>query len=528
MKNRTMQRRLLSLLLVAMLIITAGCQSVNGFDLNKAMQNNYAVQSSQGTQTVTMELIPNASAQPAEEEKQLLDLFSKVKLNLTEINQQDRTHVSVKGELEYNKGKIPFQMVMSDQDYTFLVDGAKKPIVVHNSVGAMEKAQETMSKEMQEQFKQLYKKSVDFVPGFMSYITGNLPNPKNIAVSDATETIHNEGLYLKRVHAEIRGNEVSDLIKSFLKNLLADEKGMKDILSQIYDMVLPLAQQAMKEDSSGSSAMNDMIAPYLNNKTLAVEFAFTFLKTNLQKAVDNYDQSLNEALNGYQGEELKKLLSEKQYVKYDMYVDNDLMPRKTSMEVSLTQLGSEYSAIDGLKITMTSELWNINKPVTVNAIDTSSGQLELTSLDKPGKILAALNPDSQLYRLLKNDLKITKKEITMFMDEESYYDGDFVKPYNRNGNVMVPARFVVEQLDADVAWDPATQQVTITDSITGTVIKLNIGSKQALVNGAITPMEVEAELENGTTFVPIRVIAEGMGAKVAWDQELQMVTITRD
>lgn len=514
----------LSVFLVVLLVILAGCQSVNGLDLNKMMQNGASVKSLQGSQTLALEFITNPSVKPDAEEQRMLDLFANVKLKLDEVKQQDLTHASVKGSFEYAKGQIPFQMTIGDQDYTFQIEGAKKPVVIHSGPASMEELKQTLSKEMQEQLKQLYTKSAELTPSFVSYLSGNAPNPANISVSDSQEYIHNEGLSMKKVHIEIKGSELLDLFKAFATNLVADEQGMKDILGQIYDVMAPFMKQAMKESAPDqANPMNEMIEPYLNNKTLAVEFAFTFLNSNLKKMLADYDTytaqiKANEAAN--------QLLSDQQTLKLDIYADRDLMPRKTNMELNL-QFSGEDTTIKGLKITSTSETWNLNQPVQADVIDRTAGVVELNGLSKPAKLLSGLDPKSQLYSLLKNDLRITHKNIQMIIDNDDTY-GASTKPYNSNGTIMVPARFVVEQLDADVAWDPGTQQVTITDWVSGAVIKLNIGSKQASVNGVVKPLETEAELTNGSTFVPVRFIAESMGAAVKWDQDLQMVTITRD
>jgi hypothetical protein len=523
MKNRR-THKWLSLFLIVMLVVLAGCQSVSGLDLNKVIQNGASIKSSQGTQTLTLELIPNTNVKPSTEEQQILDLFSNVKLKVTDMKQQDITHVSIKGAFEYSKGQIPYQLTVSEQDYTFFIEGAKKPIVIHNSPANMMEIKETLSKEMQEQLKQLYTKSAEFTPSFISYLGGNLPNPKNISISDAKVSIHNEGLNLKKIHAEINGTELMDLFKGFATNLLADEKGMKDMLGQIYDLFAPFLQQMLKERKDQGNPMDDMIAPYLNNKTLAVEFVFTTIQTQLKKVLKDYDTYVQSIKNN---ERADVIFSEKHYVKADIYVDSNLLPRKSAFEWMISAPDNNTDAIQAVKVTSTSENWDLNKPVTADVIDISKGIFELESLNKPAKVLAGLDDKSQIYQLLKNDLHLTKKEITMIMDENDSYDTSS-KPYNRQGTVMVPVRFVVEQLDADVAWDQATQQVTITDPISGAVIKLNIGSKQASVNGAIKPLETEAELTNGSTFVPVRFISESMGAKVNWDQELQMVTITRD
>lgn len=527
MKNSTKASyKWLSLFLVLMLVVLAGCQSVNGLDLNKVFQNGASIKSVQGSQTLTLELIRNTGVTPSEEEQRLLDLFSTIKLNLSDVKQQDLTHVSVKGSFEYAKGQIPFQITLSEQEYTFQIEGAKKPIVLHNNPAAMKELKGTLSKEMEDQFKQLYAKSADLAPALISYLTGNAPNPATISVSDARETVHNETTTLKKVHAEIKGSELLDLVKGFLTNVVADEKGMKEIIGQLYDVMAPFIKQAMKEGKGAgqNDPAADMVAPYLNNKTLAVEFAFTFLNSNLKKALADYDTFVAKAKTDAN---MKQLFSDEQSLKVDLYVDSNLITRKMNMELNLNLGNNKTDAIKGFKLTSASESWNLNQPVKADVIDTSAGAIELTDLSKPGKVLSGIDPKSQLYTLLKNDLQITKKNVQMIVDNNDSFKTS-TKPYNSNGTIMVPARFVVEKLDADVAWDQATQQVTITDWVSGAVIKLNIGSKQASVNGMIKPLETEAELKNGSTFVPVRFIAESMGAQVSWDQELQMVTITRD
>jgi len=372
----------------------------------------------------------------------------------------------------------------------------------------------------------MYKKAAELAPSIFSFFIGNAPNPKIISVNNEKFTVHGEGINGKKVHIEINGSHLVELVKGFLTNVAADEQGLKELLGQLYDLYAPLVQQIMKESPEGeANPMNDMVTPYLNNKTLAVEFAFSFIQSNLKGLLENYDQSVQDMLNSPRGEDLKLLLNESHYMKMDIFTDQDLQTRKSEMEMMFT-LPAE-SSVKGVKITSSSEIWNMNQPVTADTIDTSAGVLELSEISKPAKIVSVLDPQSQLYSLLKRDFNITKKEINMFVDNDNN-DGISDAPYNSNGTVMVPVRFVAEQLDADVSWDPATQKVTITDAIDGTVIHLNIGSNQASVNGQIKPLETAAELTNGSTYVPIRFIAESMGAKVSWEQELQMVTITRD
>jgi len=100
-----------------------------------------------------------------------------------------------------------------------------------------------------------------------------------------------------------------------------------------------------------------------------------------------------------------------------------------------------------------------------------------------------------------------------------------VAPYMKSNRTYLPARFVAEALNATVTWDEATKTVLISDETNS--LKLTIGSKTAYLNGAMKTLDVAPEITNGRTCLPIRFVAESLGAKVMWNQNNQSVLITR-
>ena len=90
---------------------------------------------------------------------------------------------------------------------------------------------------------------------------------------------------------------------------------------------------------------------------------------------------------------------------------------------------------------------------------------------------------------------------------------------------MLPIRFIAEWLGADVKWQPETNQVRIV--LGDQEILLTIGSTTALVNGTATEMDCPAEIKVSRTFVPLRFISETLGAKVEWVGETQQITVTK-
>lgn len=118
-------------------------------------------------------------------------------------------------------------------------------------------------------------------------------------------------------------------------------------------------------------------------------------------------------------------------------------------------------------------------------------------------------------------LTIGKKEALVFGE---VIEND-VAPIIRNDRTMLPARFVAENLGAEVTWDADTRTVTITKE--NVKILITIDSQTALVNDAAIVLDSPAFIENDRTYTPLRFIAEKLGATVTWNGDTQEVTISK-
>lgn len=101
-----------------------------------------------------------------------------------------------------------------------------------------------------------------------------------------------------------------------------------------------------------------------------------------------------------------------------------------------------------------------------------------------------------------------------------------VMPYiNTDNRTMVPVRFVAEALGAIVGWDNASRQVTITYNDNITV--LTIDSATYTINGETKVMDTAPVINEGLdrTMVPVRFIMEALGLSVAWDNTNRLVII---
>lgn len=97
-------------------------------------------------------------------------------------------------------------------------------------------------------------------------------------------------------------------------------------------------------------------------------------------------------------------------------------------------------------------------------------------------------------------------------------------PYiNADNRLMVPLRAIAEALGAAVGWDPRTQTVTIARPENKIIFTIN--STAALVDWEARVMDTTPVIKNNRTMVPVRYVGEYFNAAVQWNAALQTVTI---
>ena len=121
-----------------------------------------------------------------------------------------------------------------------------------------------------------------------------------------------------------------------------------------------------------------------------------------------------------------------------------------------------------------------------------------------------------------------KKYITLKIDNVKYtIDGkEYVSdtaPIIRNNRTFVPIRFIAEALGATIDWDDKTRSITMKSKNKTT--KATIGSPIITINGVNQAMDVEPFILNNRTMVPLRFIAESLGCKVGWVESERRVLI---
>lgn len=97
------------------------------------------------------------------------------------------------------------------------------------------------------------------------------------------------------------------------------------------------------------------------------------------------------------------------------------------------------------------------------------------------------------------------------------------EPIFYHNRTLVPLREIFESLGADVQWDGTNQRVTATRG--GSVVSIGIGSETAYRNQQKIDLDVPAIIVHNKTLVPVRFVAEALGAKVDWDASTSTVLI---
>lgn len=116
------------------------------------------------------------------------------------------------------------------------------------------------------------------------------------------------------------------------------------------------------------------------------------------------------------------------------------------------------------------------------------------------------------------DTKFTLNGVEQTMD---------VAPYLKNDRTYLPLRFVAQAVgvaDNNIIWNADEQSVILIKG--DRVVKLVIGSNTMLINGVSFTMDVAPEIvDPGRTMLPVRWVAQALGADIQWDNATQTVTV---
>ncbi|MGG1643629.1 family 10 glycosylhydrolase [Paenibacillus sp. NRS-1782] len=89
---------------------------------------------------------------------------------------------------------------------------------------------------------------------------------------------------------------------------------------------------------------------------------------------------------------------------------------------------------------------------------------------------------------------------------------------------MVPLRVISEGLGAQVNWSASSGTVTITAQDKN--ISMENGGQSAMVNGKSVRLDASARMTSGRVMVPLRFVGEELGLKVDWQASERVITLS--
>lgn len=116
----------------------------------------------------------------------------------------------------------------------------------------------------------------------------------------------------------------------------------------------------------------------------------------------------------------------------------------------------------------------------------------------------------------------TSKGIEVYCNNKKVTFPD-VSPFIKNDRVMIPIRFLSEDMGYNVSWDGTEQKTSIVNG--ARKIDLKINSRTVQVNNYPLESDSAPVLYNNRTMVPLRLVLETFDSKITWIPSLQQVHI---
>lgn len=98
-----------------------------------------------------------------------------------------------------------------------------------------------------------------------------------------------------------------------------------------------------------------------------------------------------------------------------------------------------------------------------------------------------------------------------------------VPPEIVNNRTFMPIRKIAEALGAEVGWDNSTKRITISKG--DTVVEFVPDEAVAYINGQKVELPAKPYIKNRRTLVPLRLIIEAFKAEINWDSTYKTIAI---
>lgn len=167
----------------------------------------------------------------------------------------------------------------------------------------------------------------------------------------------------------------------------------------------------------------------------------------------------------------------------------------------------------------------------------SPGSLKTISQTEENMIVEMLSAGRTMnFKFSDMEAAVPKSDLRVQLNNRIL--GFSTPPVMEEDRMLVPMRFLFEQMGAEVNWDENTQTATATVPVsadaqlrtfgaeTAKSVTFAIDNTMATVNGSTAEMDVPARLVNDKTMVPLRFLSENLGCTVDWDEATNTAIIT--
>lgn len=355
---------------------------------------------------------------------------------------------------------------------------------------------------------ELNKLTLDFFKKYVSKFGYKLSHAKNHGA--ATVQLPN-GQRVKATHVSIT-LDTKELMKLGL--FIAKDATTNQEVKQFAIDLTALTNKFTDESNPDGKVKTN--AQYKAQAKKEVEKALAELKTELKK---NENLLTPDAL----AKKAKQEGLESLTIKLDYYIDKNKMPVRTisDLSVKVNSLPEfEKPLTFGLKTD--AYAWNFGK-ATSFAIPAKKKVVSLEQIMEDKKAIKNFNNKGFLYAILREMSKETMFISLDLKEKTAYVNGELAKnvhPYQTKGTVMVPFRFIGQEMGANIEYKPKTKTGVYTKDKTR--IEVTVGSKVAKVNGVRKQLSAPVTMLKGKVYVPLRFVSEELGATVDWiDSEKQ-------
>jgi hypothetical protein len=235
------------------------------------------------------------------------------------------------------------------------------------------------------------------------------------------------------------------------------------------------------------------------------------IKENINKELDKMD-SIN--IFGDKGFNVDFLVNKDGYI----------VKEKCNIELNINEnLGQEIN----VDINIESDMTKINQEVKIEYPKiNSANSVSFAEIIREQKA----EEEKRMEEMKKNYFEVERQE-DLRIAAEGYAsvkinnDRIYFEQYPRiiDGRLIAPIRPIITRMGVNIEWDPKTSSVICSKGDKNIVLKIN--SKDVLINGKKTTIDVAPRIIEGYTFMPVRVVTELFGGEIEWDNETKVANI---